>query len=188
MTMTTFESVKKEIMVDMEKTLKKEFMDMNNYGEISWMLTVEEKVAFLNDDDDVYESYGELIKDDIDEYCTIHVDGCQLYKSIKSVNKLSTFEDCCPDKIIKMTQSIMDDMYDEIDNEYGSDDLKPSMIIPRWSYEILTDYVCVTDIFEECFEKEGEIKAGVVAFQSLWRGYDCRWKNPFMLLKESVDE
>ena len=52
--MTTFESVKKEIMVDMEKTLKKEFMYMNDYGQISWMLTVEEKVAFLNDDDDVH--------------------------------------------------------------------------------------------------------------------------------------
>ena len=176
MPMTAFENDKKYIINEMEKTLKKEFMD---YDSMNDDIDVEDMVAFLNDDDEVNDRYGDMIRENIDEFITYKFKGWDL---------LTTAVENCSRGMDDIAESIMDDMYDVIDNEYGSDDLKPSMVIPRWGYLILNDYVCVSEIFEECFEKEGEIKAGVVAFQSLWRGYDCRWKNPFMLLKESVDD
>ena len=176
MPMTAFENDKKSIINEMEETLKKEFMD---YARMNDDIDVEDMVAFLNDDDEVYDRYGDMIRENIDEFITYKFKGWDL---------LTNIVENIVENISDMTGTIMDDMYDVIDNEYGSDGLKPSMVIPRWGYMILNEYVCVSEIFEECFKKDGEIKAGVVAFQSLWRGYDCRWKNPFMLLKESVDE
>ena len=170
--MTAYENDKKYIINEMEKTLKKDFMDYASH--MSDDIDVEDMVAFLNEEDEVYERYGDMIREHIDEFITYKFKGWDL---------LTTAVENCSRGMDDIAESIMDDMYDVIDNEYGSDDLKPSMIIPRWGYAILNDYVCVSEIFEECFEKDGEIKAGVVAFQSLWRGYDCRWKNPFMLLK-----
>jgi hypothetical protein len=176
--MTAYENDKKSIIKEMEETLFIEFMDYA-LNALEYDIDVEDMVAFLNEEDEVYERYGDMIRENIDEFITYRFKGWDL---------LTTAVENCSRGMDDIAESIMDDMYDVIDNESGSDDLKPSKIIPRWSYEILTDSVCVTDIFVECFEKEGEIKAGVVAFQSLWRGYDCRWKNPFMLLKESVDD
>jgi len=33
----------------------------------------------------------------------------------------------------------------------------------------------------------GKIDKGVVKIQSVWRGYDCRWKNPFLLINEKCE-
>ena len=176
--MTAYENDKKSIIKEMEETLKKDFMD---YASINDDITVEDMVGFLNDDDEVNDRFSDMIREQIDEFIVNEFNGFEMLQTaVDNWSRNMTDIKC-------FTEDIMDYMYDELVYEYGSDGLKPSMIIPRWSYEILVDYVLCSDIFVECFEKEGEIKAGVVAFQSLWRGYDCRWKNPFMLLKESVD-
>lgn len=176
--MTAFETDKMSIIHEMEKTIKDEFMT-RSLNAIKNDIDVEDMVAFLNGDDELYERFDEIIRELIDEFLVY------IFKGFEMMSTACNNNSC---DIDEFAEDIMDYMYDEIDNIYGCDDVKPSMIISRWGYIILQDYVCVTEVFEECFERDNEIKGGIEVFQSLWRGYDCRWKNPFMLLKESIDE
>ena len=131
------------------------------------MITVEDMVAFLNDDDDVIDKYADIIERQIDNFITYEYQGFEeMTTAIKNHNYG-----------MPKNEDIMDYMYDEIYEEYISEDLKPSMIIPRWGAAILEDYVGINDIFVECFDNECEIKRGVESFQILWRSYASRCKS-----------
>ena len=164
--MSTFENDKMTIIHEMEKTLKTKFMDCEGPF-MEGMITVEDMVAFLNDDDDVIDKYADIIERQIDNFITYEYQGFEeMTTAIKNHNYG-----------MPKNEDIMDYMYDEIYEEYISEDLKPSMIIPRWGAAILEDYVGINDIFEECFDNECEIKRGVESFQILWRSYASRCKS-----------
>ena len=169
--MSTFENDKMTIIHEMEKTLKTKFMAyasplMRNE------ITVEDMIDFLNElDDDKFDRYEDMIKRHIDDFITYEYHG---FEEMNAAIKNHNYG-------MPKTEDIMDYMYDEIYdeyyNEYISEDLKPSMIIPRWGVAILEDYVCVTDMFEECYEKDCDIKRSVESFQILWRSYASRCKS-----------
>ena len=160
--MTTFENNKMTIIHEMEKTIKTKFMAYAS-PLMRDEITVEDMVAFLNDDDDVIDKYADIIKSQIDNFITYEYKG---FEMMTTAVKNHSDDD--------YNEDIMDHMYDEIYDEYISEDLKPSMIIPRWGVAILEDYVGINDIFEECFDNECEIKRGVESFQILWRSYASR--------------
>ena len=172
--MNDFETYKMSIIHEMEETIKKEFMDCSLSG-IQDDIDVVDMVAYLNDDDEVSERYGEILREHIDEFITYHF--MRYGEGFDMMMTACNNSDSCDSSF---PEAIMDYMYDAID----VDGVRPSQIIPRWGYNILDDSVRIDDIFKECFERADKINAGIKAFQSLWRGYDCRWKNPFMLLKE----
>ena len=160
--MSVFENNKMTIIHEIEKTLKTKFMDYEGPF-MEGMITVEDMVAFLNDDDDVIDKYADIIKKQIDNFITYEYQG---FEEMTTAVKNHSDDD--------YNEDIMDYMYDEIYDEYISEDLKPSMIIPRWGAAILEDYVGINDIFVECFDNECEIKRGVESFQILWRSYASR--------------
>ena len=96
--MTAYENDKKSIINEMEKTLKKEFMD---YASMVEDIDVEDMVGYLNEEDEVYDRYGDMIRENIDEFITYRFKGWDL---------LTTAVENCSRGMDDIAESIMDDM------------------------------------------------------------------------------
>ena len=169
--MNAFDEDRKTIMEDMTKTITSKFMDYAEH--ISDDIDLEDMVGCLSENNEVWNSYSDIITESVDEFVS-HRLNCWDLLSVAVENCSRDMEDIAED--------ILDDMYDMIDNEYGSDDLKPSQVIPRWAYMTLREEVGITDIFKELFEKEDEIISGITTLQAVMRGRSIRWRYPLFAM------
>ena len=175
--MTDFQEDKNTIMKDMTRTLTSKFMDYASgrcvFGDID---EVEDMVGYLAEDNEVWDHYSDMIRECIDDF---------VHYRLNCWDLLSVAVDNCSREMNDIAEDILDDMYDLVDDEYGSDDLKPSKVIPRWAYCILREEVGISDIFKELFEKEDEIISGITSLQAIMRGRSIRWRYPlFAMMQE----
>lgn len=172
--MTAFDEDKKTIMEDMTKTITSEFMNyaslMDLYDEVD---EVEDMVGYLSENNEVWNRYSDMIIESIDEFVSHRLDGWGL---------LSVAVENCSRDMNDIAEDVLDDMYDMVDNEYGSDDLKPSKVIPRWAYITLREEVGIRDIFKELCEQEDEIISGITTLQAVMRGRSIRWRYPLFAM------
>jgi len=169
--MTAFDEDKKTIMDDMTKTITSKFMDYVEH--ISDDIDLEDMVGYLSENDEVWNRYSDKIIENVDEFVSHNFKGWDL---------LSTAVDNCYRHMDEIVEDILDDMYQIIVDEYGSDNLKPSQVIPRWAYCTLREEVGISDIFKELFEKEGEIISGITTLQAVMRGRCIRWRYPLFAI------
>ena len=80
----------------------------------------------------------------------------------------------------KMSADVLLEIQKTLIDEYGMECVGDSLLKKE---HLVVWYMMSNDVVNEI-----KGKYDIIKIQRLWRGYDCRWKNPFMLLKESVDE
>ena len=87
------------------------------------------------------------------------------------------FEENYPDlDLSKMSADVLLEIQIAITDEYGMECVGDSLFKKN---HLITWYMMSNEVVNDI-----KGKYDIIKIQRLWRGYDCRWKNPFMLLKE----
>ena len=73
-------------------------------------------------------------------------------------------------------------MRKEIEDEYGSCAVNDRLLLK--SNMLATKCQEVLDDYQRDFQTAYVDDEGWIAFQALWRGHGCRWKNPFFTFKD----
>ena len=142
---------------------------IKNYKMTDFHKTIIDTITnYLEDADDViidcyhtYDKWGnktdiyDEIRDFIDESCYFILDGFDL-------SKMSA------DTLLEIQIALVD--------EYGMECVGDSLFKKD---HLITWYMMSNGVVNDI-----KCKYDIIKIQRLWRGYDCRWKNPFLLLKE----